>query len=450
MTRDPAVKAALHGKIAECLSWEWTVNPPEDPTPLEVEQVEFVRFALEGFHDKIDDNGLPMMSMSTGQTFFEGLWEMSQATVNGYSIVEPIGTLVTKGRWEGKAALHAMKGKNPRIYGFKLDKFSNVEAVVHNIDGIEVLLAWENFIIFPFMPLYSDPHGNSDLQAAYRAWLIKDACERFWSIATERFGMGIIMGRYPADADATVKSSLMDIVRKVQSDTAIIIPENLAIEIVEAKMTGGESMFRGIIDHQDKEIAKGIQGAFLQSNEGSQTGSRNMGLVHQDTANRFTWVFAQFLASYVTKYLVRRLIDWNWDPQQTPRYPTFVFSEPGDKDIKRDAEVADILVNKLGLAIKEEEAYERFAYTKPADGDEILAGAPAPTVMVSPDNDDDGPPRSPSEMEDEDQFSEATRESEVDRIDRNIKREGVKRGRELSDVLVPRVRSVLKKKRANS
>ena len=360
MLRDDTVSSALKRKCSAVIALEYSVHGEEDPTPDEQAHVEFIRYALGNFQTRGHEH------LSIGG-FQQAVWDLSQALVAGYSILEIVLGYIQKGRWRGFTGLRALKSKDPLDYGFDLDEFNNIRAVAEDVDGVQKSHPWQKFVIFPYLQQYANPHGTSDLRAAYRGFVLKRSLYKWWLAGVEKYGTGFLIGRYPKGTSQNQIDAFLSGLRRLKNESVSVIPEGMNVETVTMSNSG--SVFDQLRDAADKSIMQAIEGAFLHAAEGKLTGARNMGLVHQDTATRFVWLLAGLLAEIINDQLIPKLIDINFSGVE--RYPVFQYVEPGDVDIMTDMSIVEKVVG-MGLPVARKHVYEKTGIPEPREGDDLL------------------------------------------------------------------------------
>ena len=212
----------------------------------------------------------------------------------------------------------------------------------------------DKFIIYSYMPRYESPYGQSDLRAAYRHWWSKDIILRFYNRYLEKYGSPTAKGSYKRGTPRSQQDELLRVLDKIQQETAIVIPEDVKIELLEAQR-GGEAGFINALEFHDKQIAKAILGQTLTTDEGQRVGSLALAKVHLQILRYQLEKLKRDLEEVVIcEQLIRRLVDLNY---AGAGYPRFTLGSLEEKDLTALGDLIVKLIN--GGVISPEEGWIR-------------------------------------------------------------------------------------------
>lgn len=303
MQKDAQVRSCLNTKKFAVLSDGWQVVP-DGKSALDIEVADFVRFCLDDMYGSVQD------------MIFAAL----DAIAKGFSIMEINYKLIESGRFVGRIGLASVKSKDPSAFGFDLDEFLNIKGLMLMHNGKQRSLPIEKFIIYTYMPSYEMPYGQSDLRPAYKHWYCKDIITRFWNLQLEKFGMPTAKGSYRRGMPKEQQDDLLRALDRIQQETAIVVPEDVSIELLEAK-GAGEANYLRAIEYHNRQIAKAILGQTLTIDEGSHSGSYAMAKVHMDVFDYYLQKLKRDIEESVMRdQLVRRLVDLNYGRAAYPRF----------------------------------------------------------------------------------------------------------------------------------
>lgn len=312
MQKDAQVRSCLNTKKFAVLSKGWQVLPDGD-SPADIETADFVRFCLDDMRGSVQD------------MIFSAL----DAVAKGFSVMEINYKPLTSGRFAGKVGLQSVKSKDPSAFGFDMDEYLNIRGLTMQSTGTQMQLPLDKFIIYTYMPSYEMPYGQSDLRAAYKHWFCKDLITKFMNLHLEKFGMPTAKGCYKRGMPKEQQDELLRALDKIQQETAIVIPEDVTIELLEAKRDGEAGYLRAIEFH-NRQIAKAILGQTLTSDEGSHSGSFAMAKVHMDILGHYLRKMKRDIEETVMRdQLIRRLVDINFAGSS---YPRFTLGSMDDRD----------------------------------------------------------------------------------------------------------------------
>lgn len=312
MQKDAQVRSCLNTKKFAILSKGWQLLPASD-SAVDVEIADFVRFCFDDMRGSVQD------------MIFAAL----DAIAKGFSVMEINYKPLIYGPFAGKIGLDSIKSKDPAAFGFDMDDYLNILGITMAESGAQVDLPMEKFIVYTYMPSYEMPYGQSDLRPAYKHWFCKEIISKFWSLHLEKFGMPTAKGSYKRGMPKDQQDELLRALDKIQQETAIVIPEDVTIELLEAKRDGEAGYLRAIEFH-NRQIAKAILGQTLTSDEGSRSGSFAMAKVHLDILGHYLQKLKRDIEETVMRdQLIRRMVEINYGVRD---YPRFVLGTLDERD----------------------------------------------------------------------------------------------------------------------
>ncbi len=358
MLRDPFVKTALSHKKQSVVSLPFVIQDG-GTDPIDRQIGDFVRFAFE------DMSGL-------FETF---LLDILDGVDVGYSILEKNYRIIQTGDFKGSIGLKNIKGKNPDNFEVQVDEFGNLVGLTLK-NQTDHHLNIEKFIFFSYLPRYGDILGSPDLRAAHRAVIMKELAMRFRAIYLQKFAVPTIVGKMPRDNSTEgQRQELLETIAAINEDSAIVTFEDVMIEAFEISAST-QNVYRDAINDLNKEIVIGILGAFLQSMEGTETGARSIGEVHERISNQTINFLSKILAAVVTDQVIVPLVDLNFPSVE--RYPFMTIDIKENIDLRQRADIINILVG-AGLPVPVSHVLEQFNIPVAKEGEAVLEKpAPAP------------------------------------------------------------------------
>ena len=351
MQRDAQVAACLAIKKFAVLARGWEVHPASnDPTDREV--ADFVRFALADMRGAILDV----------------LYDALDALAKGFSVLEINYRIIDREPYKGMIGFGSIKSKDPSTFVFDLDDYANIRSLQRTgaggtgVSGLqsrngmrtENTLPPEKFVIYSYMPRYESPYGTSDLRAAYKHYWSKDILIRFLNVYLEKYGAPTARGTYKRGTPKSAQEELLKVLDRIQQETAIVIPDDVQVDLMEAQR-GGEAGYLQAIEFHDKQIAKAILSQTLVVDEGARVGSFALAKVHLDVVRMCLKKLKRDLEeSVMGEQVIRRLVDYNFT---VTAYPTFSLGPLEDQDVEKLAGVIAKLVS--GEVIKPDEGWIR-------------------------------------------------------------------------------------------
>lgn len=344
MQTDAQIRACMSIKKFAVLSKGWEVHPVSDD-PSDREAADFVRFALADMRGSIQDV----------------LYNALDALAKGFSVMELNYCVIDREPYKGMIGLASIKSKDPSTFVFDLDDYANIRSLGRAGAGITYpsptsgdALPPGKFVIYSYMPRYESPYGTSDLRAAYKHYWSKDILIRFLNIYLEKYGAPTARGTYKRGTPKSAQEELLKVLDRIQQETAIVIPDDVQVDLMEAQR-GGEAGYLQAIEFHDKQIAKAILSQTLVVDEGARVGSFALAKVHLDVVRMCLKKLKRDLEeSVMQEQVIRRLVDYNFN---VTAYPTFSLGPLEDQDVEQLAGVISKLVS--GEVIKPDEGWIR-------------------------------------------------------------------------------------------
>jgi len=249
----------------------------------------------------------------------------------------------------------------------------------NRIDGIP-LAQWQ--WIAHVQKEWSQPIARASLfRGLTWFYLFKRFSWKDWVMFIERYGMPLRVGKYHPGASDTEKAALWKAVKELGHDAACIMPEQSAIELVEAKGVTGALPHPELIKHCNSEISKLVLGNPMTTEPGEK-GARSLGEVYERGEDDMTAADCLNLARTIRRDLLTPIVGFNlgWDWP----IPTVRFQSAEQVDLEKEAAIDEVLVTKIRLPLGQKYFYERYGRPMPEDGEELVSGPPAPIVMPPP------------------------------------------------------------------
>lgn len=235
MREDEQVKACMAIKKAAILGPGWNLEPQSDAQ------------AEQALAETLTDDLQTLRG-----TFEYDQWEMLSALDYGFSLTEKLFA-----RQDNRIRITALKTRAPHDFIFETDQFGNIrnlrqEAVAQNRD-----LPFGKFIHFTHQSEFDNPYGRSDLREAYNGWWNKVNWVQWWAVFGERLAIPPVAGKHPTGETSNTINTVLDRLERLQASTAITIPEDWAIELIESKRDP-KAYFESAINRHDLRIARAL------------------------------------------------------------------------------------------------------------------------------------------------------------------------------------------------
>jgi phage gp29-like protein len=351
---DPEVKATFAQRQLAVTSCEWQVDAGGD-RPIDQEAADALR------------ENLTRIGWDNITT------KMLHGVFYGYAVAELIYGVDAK-----RVVIERVKVRNRRRFRFGKDGDLRLLTMQQMYEGVPAPQPY--FWSFATGADHDDePYGLGLAHWLYWPVLFKRNGLKFWLIFLEKFGAPTAVGRYNAgSATAAEKTALLQAVRAIQTDSGIIIPEGMAIELLEAARSG-TSDYAALQTAMDAAIQKVVLGqtASTQGTPGRLGGDDLQGDVRDDIIK----ADADLICESFNLGPARWLTEWNFPGAAVPRVYR-VTEEPEDLTARaeRDTKVA-------GLGFKPSLAYVRETY----GGEWTEKAAPEPLEPDARDAPGDSP-----------------------------------------------------------
>lgn len=317
MLRDDQVKGTLKIKTHTIFSNGFVIEPASDET----KDKEIAAYILYSLTDGLRGS------------FKKVLEDILSAIAYGFSVTEKIFEINKIGEFAGKLGIRRFKTRPPHDWRIYVNEGGDVIKLIQETLSTPVTIQGKDldyFVLYSHDSDFGNPFGQSELRPAYRAWWSKDIIYRFMNIYLERFGMGIMIGKYKRGMSSQAQDDLYDMIKNVQAKTAFKLPEEVAIEILESKRRG-EAGYLEAIKHYNQSISRCLLLPDLLGYTDNKSGSYNLG------ENQFGlfWLILKNLRTtiqddVIQEQTIKQLVDLNYP--NVSKYPKFKLNPLTEKD----------------------------------------------------------------------------------------------------------------------
>ena len=179
-----------------------------------------------------------------------------------------------------------------------------------------------------------EPYGLGLAHWLYWPVLFKRNGLKFWLVFLEKFGMPTGIGKYDADADHGERMKLLQATRAMQTDSGIIIPKGMELDLLEAGRSGTAD-YRALFDTMNASIQKAVLGqtASTQGTAGKLGNEDLQGDVRADIIKADADLVCESFNLGPVAWLTR----WNFPTAELPRvYRVTEEAEDLNSRVKRD------------------------------------------------------------------------------------------------------------------
>ncbi|WP_233141589.1 DUF935 domain-containing protein [Aggregatibacter actinomycetemcomitans] len=231
---DEEVKRTFTQRQDALVSREWTVEPASDE-PQDVEAADFIR-------DWVAEIGFDRITKL-----------MHYGIFYGYAVAELVYRINDDGKYVAD-----IKVRNRRRFRFTPKGELRLLTRDNQTSGIECPAPY--FWSFCTGADHDDePYGIGLAHWLYWLSFFKRNGVKFWLIFLEKFGMPTVLGRYGKNASEADQKRLLEAVESIQSDSGIVMPLDMPIELLSQGRTGNGS-YKELFDTMNEGIQRVVLG----------------------------------------------------------------------------------------------------------------------------------------------------------------------------------------------
>ena len=160
-----------------------------------------------------------------------------------------------------------------------------------------------------------EPYGLGLAHWLYWPVYFKRNGIKLWLIFMDKFGMPTAKGTYPVNATEEEKRRLLAALRAIQTDSGIIVPEGMQIELIEASR-GGPVHYEGFVDRMNAAIAKVVLSQTLTTDA---AGGQYKADVQKSVRNEVVRADADLVCDTFNRSVAQWLTAWNHPGAHPPK-----------------------------------------------------------------------------------------------------------------------------------
>jgi len=187
---------------------EWDIEPASDDAQ-DVKVADFIKEVFKKFSYDTARQTL-LTGIVTGFKPAEVMWDYS----------------------EGDIWIKSLNGGSPRRFVFDIKSNLRLLTWGNMIEGQE--LPDRKFIVFRNPSDNNSPYGDGLGRPLYWPIWFKKNGVKFWAVFLDKFGQPTPWGKYPPGTDKDSQDKLLDALKAMQTDQAIITPDTMDVELLEA------------------------------------------------------------------------------------------------------------------------------------------------------------------------------------------------------------------------
>lgn len=291
--------------------------------------------------------------------------DILDAIGKGYSFVEIIWE-TSGGRWWPAR----LEWRDPRWFTF--DRADGTTPLIIGDAGQPEPLSPYKWVYHQSKTKSGTPVRSGLIRGVAWVYLFQSFGWKDWLVFLNRFGQPFRLGKYGPGATPADKEQLLRAIRALSGDFGGIISEGMAIELIEAKVTGNVQVFRELVNEADTRVSIAVAGQNLTARVDG--GSRAASETHNDVRGDIRDADASDLVVTLGRDLVRPMIDLNHG--RRPAYPRLVIAEPDNEDLAELRESLKVYV-PMGMKVGMSTIRDRLGLPDPDPDEELLSAPPA-------------------------------------------------------------------------
>lgn len=312
---DPHLRGLMKKRLGAISSKELKVAPADPDDPVAVEAASLVSDALANIKDFDRCLRHLLDGIFTGVGCLESMWSRENLAKFGpvwapTSFVQVPGKRLRIGEYEGEWVYYlynwgefGLNDQNPMFTA--KDKF-----IIHS-PGEEDL-----------------PHRRGLLRALAFTYFFKKLGTSYWLGGAEKFSFPAIYALVPNSTPENVRTALVAHLDSLTTDGAAVLNSDVEIKTVSGQATGGDLIWRSLLQYLDTLMTKLILGGTLAVEAAAGPGgNRALGEVHERSAQEIVDGDARALAETLKWALVKPILEKNLHlfGGQMPPIPTISF-----------------------------------------------------------------------------------------------------------------------------
>jgi phage gp29-like protein len=312
--RDDQCKSCWQQRTDSVVQAAWEVKPASE-SAIDTSAADFIKENLDSIEWDLANRGMHF-GVWYGHAVGECMWELR----------------------EGKVWLKEVKVRDRSRFAYDVHN----RLVLRSAARGDVWMPERKFWTFRTGADHDDePYGLGLAHYAYWPVFFKRNDIKFWLVFQEKFAAPTVMGKSPAGTfnDPTLKANVLAELRKFTTDTAILVPEGVEVDLLEAARSGATS-YEELKNAMDSAIAKIILSQTMTTDDGS---SRSQAEVHEGVRDKVTKTDADLLCSSANASWVTWLTEWNFPGAKPPKvWRNLEPPEDLDKRAERDSKISQL------------------------------------------------------------------------------------------------------------
>lgn len=314
---DSQTLAAWEKLVGEIIQRKWEVFPASD-SDRDEEVAEFVRQAIYRMGSNTRQSYGKDMLVSSNSAFNSFVRGLCESLILGISIGE-----ICWMRQGDYIVPSEVKIRDPRRFLFLLNEDGSISPRVITIsspvEGMPIPL--RSMIIHRHWSYsnFMDPYGTGLGRQLYALIEFRRTLMSFWLQYADKHTTPTAVGKFSLGTPEEEINSLFTAIQRLGQETAIVIPDEMSVEWLEAN-AGRPELYSDIINYVDQQISFLINGETTVGQETGSVGSFARDQVADSVRMRKAKAFSEEIDETLTSTLVRWLVELNYPGAPIPRF----------------------------------------------------------------------------------------------------------------------------------
>ena len=249
-----------------------------------------------------------------------------EEVLTGYEYGHSCSEKIFRLRPNNSMTFSELKTRHPNTWLYETDDKGNIEKYIQRgmAGNSDLVIKSSSVLHYINKRRFQNPYGESDLRPAYSAWFIKKEIIKYYAIFLEKAASPIPIGKYADGVSKAIKEELLNMLKKFQTKTALVIPKNMEIDFLQAKSTG--EAYRSAINIFNMFLGRVLFVPDLLGFQGDETSGGSYSLGKEQMRVFFTHLSRRrrYLEKLINKQLVYPISVYNHGVFET--YPKFRFN----------------------------------------------------------------------------------------------------------------------------
>ncbi len=249
LERDCHAYGVLSKRKLAVVARPWQVDPFSD-APLDKKAADMVRAQLSNLGVPAADD--PGEQVVVASNFDFACYNLLDAINKGFAVGEIMWD--TDGT---EIVVREIRPRDQRRFNFDTDYKLRLKTWAQLIPGEQVPA--RKFIVHSYGAKDGSPYGMGVGSKIFWPVFFKRTGITFWLTLLDKFGTPTAVGKYPTGSSQADQSALLAALSAIAQDAGVIVPDGMAIELLEATR-GGQAGYEAFCRYLDEEITFAVLG----------------------------------------------------------------------------------------------------------------------------------------------------------------------------------------------